>query len=63
VIKQALVSINEKVDHPGPGACEKTEVQIKNGPQSLDVSKIRGKNKKNFEKCWSSIINIFFPIG
>ena len=35
-----------------PGACEKTEVQIKNGPQSLDVSKIRGKNKKNFQKCW-----------
>ena len=29
--------------------------------QSLDVSKIRGKNKKNFEKCWSSIINYFFP--
>jgi hypothetical protein len=26
-------------------------VQIKNGPQSLNVSKIRGKNKKNFEKC------------
>ena len=44
-----------------PGACEKTEVQIKNGPQSLELSKIRGKNKKNFEKCWSSIINIFFP--
>jgi hypothetical protein len=37
------------------GACEKTEVQINNGPQSLDVSKIRGKNQKNFEKCWSSI--------
>ena len=36
-------------------------MQIKNGPQALDVSKIRGKNKKNFEKCWSSIINIFFP--
>jgi hypothetical protein len=33
---------------------------IKNGPQTLEVSKIRGKNKKNFEKCWSSIINIFF---
>ena len=33
-----------------PGACEKTEVQFKNGPQSLDVSKIRAKNKKNFEK-------------
>jgi hypothetical protein len=30
-------------------------VQIKNGPQTLEVSKIRGKNKKNFEKCWSSI--------
>ena len=41
-----------------PGACEKTEVQIKNGPQSLEVSKIREKNKK---KCWSSIINNFFP--
>jgi hypothetical protein len=36
-------------------------VQIKNGPQSLELSKIRGKNKKNFEKCWSSIINYFFP--
>ena len=44
-----------------PGACEKTEVQIKNGSQTLEVSKIRGKNKKNFEKCWSSIINYFFP--
>ena len=44
-----------------PGACEKTEVQIKNGPQSLEVSKIREKNKKNFEKCWLSIINHFFP--
>ena len=44
-----------------PGACEKTEVQITNGPQSLEVSKIRGKNKKNFEKCWSSIINNCFP--
>jgi hypothetical protein len=33
-----------------PGACEKTEVQIKNGPQTLEVSKIRGENKKNFEK-------------
>jgi hypothetical protein len=31
-------------------ACEKTEVQIKNGPQTLEVSKIREKNKKNFEK-------------
>ena len=36
-------------------------MQIKNGPQSLEVSKIRGKNKKNFEKCWSSIINNCFP--
>jgi hypothetical protein len=27
------------------------------GPQSLEVSKIK-KNKKNFEKFWSSIINI-----
>jgi hypothetical protein len=26
-------------------------------PQSLEVSKIK-KNKKNFEKVWSSIINI-----
>ena len=26
-------------------------------PQSLEVSKIRGKNKKNFEKFWSSMIN------
>ena len=34
------------------GACKKTEVQIKNGPQTLEVSKIRGKNKKNFQKCW-----------
>ena len=38
--------------------------------QSLEVSKIRGKNKKNFETCWLSIINkgnfskffLFFPI-
>jgi hypothetical protein len=30
-------------------------VQIKNGPQTLEVSKIRGKSKKNFEKCWSFI--------
>ena len=46
-----------------PGACEKTEVQIKNGPQwpqSLEFSKIREKNKKNFEKCWSTIIHYFF---
>jgi hypothetical protein len=27
-----------------------TEVQIKNEPQTLEVSKIREKNKKNFEK-------------
>jgi hypothetical protein len=32
------------------GACDKTEVQIKNEPQTLEVSKIREKNKKNFEK-------------
>jgi aminopeptidase C len=44
-----------------PGACEKTEVQIKNGPQSLELSKIRGENKKNFEKCWLFIINNCFP--
>jgi hypothetical protein len=25
--------------------------------QSLEVSKTREKNKKNFEKCWLSIIN------
>ena len=42
-------------------ACEKTEVQIKNGIQSLEVSKIREKNKKNFEKCWLFIINNFIP--
>ena len=38
--------------------------------QSLEVSKTRGKNKKNFEKCWLSIINkgniskffLFFPL-
>ena len=34
--------------------------------QSLEVSKIRGRNKKNFEKCWLSIINkgntYFFPL-
>jgi hypothetical protein len=38
--------------------------------QSLEVSKTRGKNKKNFEKCWLSIINkgniskfsYFFPL-
>ena len=38
--------------------------------QSLEVSKIRGKNKKNFETCWLSIINkgnfskffLFFPL-
>ena len=41
--------------------CEKTEVQIKNGIQSLEVSKIREKNKKNFEKCWLFIINNFIP--
>ena len=32
-------------------------MQIKNGPQSLELSKIRGENKKNFEK---SIIHYFF---
>jgi hypothetical protein len=36
-------------------------VQIKNGIQLLEVSKIREKNKKNFEKCWLFIINNFIP--
>jgi hypothetical protein len=36
-------------------------VQIKNGIQSLEVSKIKEKNKKNFEKCWLFIINNFIP--
>ena len=36
-------------------------MQIKNGIQLLEVSKIRGKNKKNFEKCWLFIINNFIP--
>jgi hypothetical protein len=38
--------------------------------QSLEVSKIRGRNKKNFETCWLSIMNkgnfsnfsYFFPL-
>jgi hypothetical protein len=30
---------------------------VSDKPQSLEVSKIRGKNKKNFDKFWSSIIN------
>jgi hypothetical protein len=33
------------------------EYILTNFMQSLEVSKIRGRKKKNFETCWLSIIN------
>ena len=38
-----ITYFNKKKKILDPGACEKTEVQIKNGPQTRDVCKNQGK--------------------